>query len=89
MSGGPEPVAAEALLAQYLSLAINGEPPMGEGRSALDGKAVYHLSRPEFSGEVLGPSLLDGFVWVRWGGGNYGLHREVELREVSDGEQRG
>src|SRR5258705_230110 len=86
IDGMPERVAADAVLHQYAALAINGEPTLAKGTTEMDGKPVRHRAGEEYSGVVLGPSLVPDFVWVRWGppeaDTHLGLHRLTDLEET-------
>ena len=73
--------AAKDILHQYMALAVDGKPPMGEGTTALDGKRVTHQG-DDTVGTVLGPSRLEGHAWVAWDGGPTGLHRIAQLKEA-------
>lgn len=78
---------AQDILNQYMAYAMAGEPPMGEGATPLDGKRVTHQGSEDVTGTVLGPSFLEGHVWVVWdgeGGTVTGLHRLIHLKEVED-----
>lgn len=80
-----EPVKADAVLHQYMAATINGGPVLDEERTTeLDGKTVRHRAAEARVGTVLGASRLPGFAWVRWDSGHTGLHREIDLKEVSD-----
>lgn len=82
------PVEAERYFAQLLALRLTGQPLMGEGSSALDGRTVSHRDGEDWGhryGVVLGPSQLPDFVWVRWGTtGPLGLHRITDLTEKKE-----
>lgn len=80
---------AQNILAQYMALAVDGTPPMGEGTTPLGGKRVTHQGDGTV-GTVLGPSRVAGYVWVVWdpdpstelASPVTGLHRIAQLKEV-------
>lgn len=80
-----EPIKADAVLHQYMAATINGGPILDEERpTELDGKKVRHRAAETRVGTVLGASRLPGFVWVRWDSEHNGLHRQIDLKEVTD-----
>lgn len=79
-----DPVKASDVLHQYMAAALNGGPILDKSRVVeLDGKTVRHRA-DERTGTVLGAALLPGFVWVLWDSGHDGIHREADLKEVTD-----
>jgi hypothetical protein len=72
------------VLHQYMAAMINGRPGLRDEPSPLDDKVVRHASDAAILGTVIGPSTLDGFVWVRREDTTppWSLHRMSELREV-------
>ena len=76
--------AAKDILHQYMALAVDGKPPMGEGTTHLDHKRVVFSGQPDAPGTVLGPTPPKGYVWVEWDEGMIGLHQIGYLKEVED-----
>jgi hypothetical protein len=81
-------VSVETILHHYMAAVINGEPGMGSGSTALDGKHVRHRTGEDYSGVVLGPARIPDFAWVRWEPegtkSHLGLHRLTDLGEIDD-----
>lgn len=82
----PEPVKAEAILHQYMVMQLNGGPTIAPGTTTLDGKRVHHCDDKNYTGIVLGPSVIDDFIWVRWEpegmDPRFGVHRQTDVIEV-------
>ncbi|OBY33501.1 hypothetical protein [Mycolicibacter kumamotonensis] len=78
----PDCVDADAFTGQWMALLINGKPTMGEGTTDIDGATVIHTQEGSLRGVVEGPAVIEGYCWVKWENGKWGLHRIKELQTL-------